>query len=60
MGELGGVRDTKAEFKDNSLITYLYKKEDEKKVIDITAVRTIEPTSKKLFIQKWSPKQTEI
>ena len=60
MGELGGVRDTRAEFKDNSLITYLYKKEDEKKVIDITAVRTIEPTSKKLLIQKWSPKQTEI
>ena len=45
MGELGGVRDTRAEFKNSSLITYLFKPDD--KVIDITATRTINPTSKK-------------
>ena len=45
MGELGGVRPTTAEFKDNSLISYLQKPEDSK-VIDIIATRTINPESK--------------
>lgn len=44
MGELGGVRPTTSEFKENSLISYLHKPED--KVIDILATRTINPTSK--------------
>jgi hypothetical protein len=46
MGELGGVRDTTAEFRDNSLISYLH---NNKKVIDILAVRTVDPKSKKLI-----------
>ncbi len=45
MGELGGVRPATAEFKDDSLITYLYND----KVIDILATRTIIPTSKFVF-----------
>ena len=45
MGELGGVRPTTAEFKDNSLITYLQRPEDAK-IIDIIATRTISPESK--------------
>ncbi len=47
MGELGGVRPATAEFKDDSLITYLYND----KVIDILATRTINPTSKLFFSQ---------
>ena len=43
MGELGGVRDTLAVFKDNSLISYLH---NDNKVIDIMAVRTVNPKSK--------------
>jgi hypothetical protein len=45
MGELGGLRDTIAEFKDNSLISYLH---NNNKVIDIMAVRTVNPQSKNL------------
>ena len=43
MGELGGVRDTLAVFQDNSLISYLH---NDNKVIDIMAVRTVNPKGK--------------
>ena len=43
MGELGGWRDTTAAFEDDSLISYLHNAE---KVVDILAIRTINPESK--------------
>jgi hypothetical protein len=46
MGELGGVRDTTAEFRGDSLISYLH---NGKRVIDILAVRTVNPKSKNLI-----------
>ena len=44
MGQLGGVRPTTAEYKDNSLISYLQTPEDHG-TVDIVATRTIKPDS---------------
>lgn len=44
MGEIGGLRDATSEFKGNALITYLKPKDE--KIIDITAIRAIDPASK--------------
>ena len=44
MGEVAGLRDTTAEYSDNSLITYLVNPNDE--VIDLLSVWTINPPSK--------------
>ena len=41
LGSLGGPRKARAEFKGNSLITYLHKLDND--VVDVTATRTIDP-----------------
>ena len=41
LGALGGARKAQAEFKGNSLVTYLHKLDDD--VVDVTATRTIDP-----------------
>ena len=41
LGVLGGPRKAQAEFKGNSLVTYLHKLDDD--VVDVTATRTIDP-----------------
>jgi hypothetical protein len=43
LGALGGPRKATAEFKDNTLMTYLHKPEDD--VIDVIAIRTIDPAT---------------
>ena len=41
LGSLGGKRKARAEFKGNSLVTYLHKLDND--VVDVTATRTIDP-----------------
>ena len=41
LGSLGGPRKARAEFKGNSLVTYLHKLDND--VVDVTATRTIDP-----------------
>ena len=48
LGVLGGPRKATAEFKGNSLITYLHKLEDD--VVDVIAIRTIDPTNPDVMI----------
>merc|ERR1739848_502196 len=43
LGALGGPRKATAEFKGNSLVTYLHKPEDDQ--IDVIAIRTINPAT---------------